>query len=74
MCVHACVHACASLKDKLLYYIYVYHDRLLTQNGRTPLHESLARGHVDIMTLLMRRGADPNIQPKVSFHSCFAAK
>ena len=38
---------------------------LSIQNGKTPLHESLAHVHTDVMAFLLKCGADPNIQPKV---------
>ena len=34
---------------------------MATQNGRTPLHEAAREGHKDVVQLLLKRGAAPNM-------------
>jgi ankyrin repeat protein len=44
------------------------------QDGKTALHEAAAKGHVDVVTLLLQRGADKDAKSsKVSSGDMHAA-
>lgn len=42
---------------------------LLLQLGYTPLHQAAQQGHTDIVTLLLKHGAQPNEITTVSTHT-----
>lgn len=50
---------------------YIYQHSLVTftnQNGWTPLHDASDEGHVEVVKLLIKSGAQLDIKNKVKLH------
>ena len=50
----------------MVYYLLQLHDpiELTTRDGRTPLHYASSCGHLEVVKLLLERGARCNVQSK----------
>ena len=53
----------------ILIYYFIINSFTLTQDGHTPLHNAAYNGHTEIVTTLVRLGADIHAKANVSSRS-----
>ena len=50
----------------LSHYEYMHHLFIVFQDGGTPLYMASQNGHTNVVDVLLRHGADPNLATHVS--------
>lgn len=66
---------CIILRECAYWNLRIYTSKLgvllsCLQLGYTPLHQAAQQGHTDIVTLLLKHGAQPNETTAVSVNTC----
>ena len=49
-----------------VYSYYMHHLFIVVQDGTTPLYVASQNGHTNVVDVLLRHGADPNLAKHVS--------